>query len=76
MATYSIEEAKKLLSELIDKALAGEDVRIARDGEPVVQLRAGSAPRTPRTGHRLNFLYFSRCGMTLSMPRRRFLSSS
>jgi antitoxin (DNA-binding transcriptional repressor) of toxin-antitoxin stability system len=42
MATYSIEEAKKLLSELIDKALAGEDVRIARDGEPVVQLRAAS----------------------------------
>ena len=25
---------------------------------------------------RLNFLYFSRCGMMLSMPRRRFLSSS
>jgi antitoxin (DNA-binding transcriptional repressor) of toxin-antitoxin stability system len=42
MATHSIEEAKKLLSELIDKALAGEDVRIARDGEPVVQLRAVS----------------------------------
>jgi antitoxin (DNA-binding transcriptional repressor) of toxin-antitoxin stability system len=46
MATYSIEEAKKLLSELIDKALAGEDARIARDGEPVVHLRA--APQTAR----------------------------
>ena len=26
--------------------------------------------------HRENCLYFSRCGMTLSIPRRRFLSSS
>ena len=26
--------------------------------------------------YRENFLYFSRCGMTLSMPSRRFLSSS
>ncbi|MBV8104117.1 MAG: hypothetical protein JO223_05730 [Hyphomicrobiales bacterium] len=26
--------------------------------------------------HLENFLYFSRCGMTLSIPRRRFLSSS
>jgi hypothetical protein len=25
---------------------------------------------------RLNFLYFSRCGITLSTPSRRFLSSS
>src|SRR5580658_4100416 len=40
--------------------------------------RAISAPRAA-TRHALyleNFLYFSRCGMTLSMPRRRFLSSS
>jgi CopG antitoxin of type II toxin-antitoxin system len=28
------------------------------------------------TPQRLNFLYFSRCGITLSMPSRRFLSSS
>jgi hypothetical protein len=26
--------------------------------------------------HLENFLYFNRCGMTLSMPNRRFLSSS
>src|SRR5579883_362812 len=32
--------------------------------------RMGSAP------HRENFLYFSRCGMMLSSPKRRFLSSS
>lgn len=29
-----------------------------------------------KSGYRLNFLYFSRCGMTLSMPSRRILSAS
>lgn len=49
MATYSIEEAKALLSELIDKALAGEDVTITRDGKPAAELRPkmSAAARRP-----------------------------
>jgi prevent-host-death family protein len=48
MATYSIEEAKALLSELIDKALAGERVTITRDGKPVAELR----PKMSAVGRR------------------------
>jgi len=44
MVRYSIAEAKKNLRELIDKALAGEEVTLTRDGEAVVDLRP-SAPR-------------------------------
>ncbi len=39
MAQYSIAEAKEGLTTLIDKALAGEDVTLTRDGEAVVELR-------------------------------------
>jgi prevent-host-death family protein len=41
MPTYSIEDAKARLAELIDQALAGEQVWIARDGAPVVELGQG-----------------------------------
>jgi hypothetical protein len=37
---------------------------------------AALAARLQDFSHLENFLYFSRCGMTLSMPNRRFLSSS
>jgi prevent-host-death family protein len=40
LAKYSIEEAKARLSELIDKAIAGEDVTITRDGKPAARLTA------------------------------------
>ena len=39
MSTHSIVEAKNHLSELIDRALAGEGVVITRHGRPVVELR-------------------------------------
>jgi antitoxin (DNA-binding transcriptional repressor) of toxin-antitoxin stability system len=39
MTRYSIAEAKESLSALIDKALAGEDVTLMRNGEAVVELR-------------------------------------
>jgi antitoxin (DNA-binding transcriptional repressor) of toxin-antitoxin stability system len=39
MTRYSIAEARKNLPELIDKALAGEEVTLTRDGEAVVDLR-------------------------------------
>lgn len=39
MSNHSIAEAKKRLSELIDRALEGEGVTITRRGRPVVELR-------------------------------------
>ena len=39
MTRYSIAEAKEGLTTLVDKALAGEDVTLTRDGEAVVELR-------------------------------------
>lgn len=38
MSTHSVAEAKSRLSELIDRALAGEDVVITRHGKPVIEL--------------------------------------
>ena len=40
MSTHSVAEAKNKLSELIDRALRGEDIVITRHGRPVVELRA------------------------------------
>ena len=52
MGTFSISEAKARLSELIESALKGEEVIIARRGKPVAQL----APvGTVKTG-----IYFAR----------------
>lgn len=42
MPTYSIAEAKARLSQLIDQALAGEEVTITRNGKPVAELRAAA----------------------------------
>ena len=40
MSTHSVAEAKNQLSELIERALKGEEVVITRHGRPVVALRA------------------------------------
>ena len=42
MATYSIAQAKDHLSQLIDQALAGEEVTITRHGKPVAYLRSAA----------------------------------
>jgi antitoxin (DNA-binding transcriptional repressor) of toxin-antitoxin stability system len=47
MSTYSDIEAKNRLPELIDLALAGEDVVITRQGQAVAQLKAVQAPARP-----------------------------
>ena len=46
----NVYEAKTQLSKLIDRAMAGDDVVIARAGKPMVRLvpvRAATARRTP-----------------------------
>ncbi len=49
MSTYSIAIAKDYLSNLVDEAIAGEEVALTRDGEVVAYLRppATPAPRKP-----------------------------
>jgi len=50
VAKYNIAEAKARFSELVDKALAGEDVVISRDHKPLlklVPLRDHSRPLQP-----------------------------
>ncbi len=44
MANHSVAEAKSHLSELIDRALKGEDVVITRHGHPVVELKPVCPP--------------------------------
>jgi prevent-host-death family protein len=44
MSSYSVADAKNKLSELIDRAVAGEPVVITRHGHPVAELRPVPAP--------------------------------
>ena len=39
MSAYSVAEAKNKLSELIHRAVEGEDVVITRHGQPIVELK-------------------------------------
>lgn len=48
MKTHSVAEAKSQLSDLIDRALAGEDVVITRHGHPVVALKPVAKPARRR----------------------------
>jgi len=49
MSTYSVADAKNGLPRLIDRALEGEEVIIARHGKPVAELRPVTTPprKTP-----------------------------
>lgn len=47
MVIVNVHEAKTTLSKLIKRAEAGEVVRIARDGEPVVELAPVKRNRNP-----------------------------
>ena len=51
MTTVSVHEAKTHLSRLIERVLAGEEVIVARNREPVIKLvPATPAPSTRRAG--------------------------
>lgn len=53
MEIANIHEAKAQLSRLIEQALAGEDVQIARAGEPLVRLVPIQLDVQPRQGGQL-----------------------
>ena len=44
MSIYTEAEAQQRFDELIDRALGGEHVVIARDGYPIVELNVHSTP--------------------------------
>jgi len=46
--TVNMHQAKSSLSRLVERALAGEDVIIARNGEPLVRLVPVLKTREPR----------------------------
>jgi prevent-host-death family protein len=48
ITTVDIHEAKTHLSELVDRAAAGEDIVIARAGRPVARLTTLTRPAEPR----------------------------
>jgi prevent-host-death family protein len=50
MLSVNIAEAKAKLSELIDRALAGEDIVIARAGKPLARLVPLAQPVTRKPG--------------------------
>ena len=47
MDTINIYEAKTRLSQLVDKAAAGEDVVVSRNGKPLVRITALVAGKRP-----------------------------
>jgi prevent-host-death family protein len=53
MITVNIHEAKTQLSRLIERAIEGEAVVIAKAGKPLVKMTALDAPPAPR---RLGFM--------------------
>ena len=48
MSKFNIAEAKARLSELVQKAMLGEEVIIARDNKPVLKLVPLDRPKRPR----------------------------
>jgi prevent-host-death family protein len=51
--TVNMHQAKTSLSRLVERALAGEDVVIARNGKPLVRLVPVQKTRKPRVPGRL-----------------------
>ena len=48
MSKFNIAEAKTRFSELVQKAMLGEEVIIAKDNKPVLKLVPLDKPRQPR----------------------------
>lgn len=49
-AVYNLAEAKARLSELVERAVRGEEIVIARRGRPAVRLTPAAPARRPRPG--------------------------
>jgi len=53
--TVNMHQAKSSLSRLVERALAGEDVIITRNGKPLVRLVPVPVPQTRKRGPDLEF---------------------
>ena len=62
MSTHSVAEAKNRLSELIDRAVAGEAVTITRHGHPIVELEPVKPPPHEITPADVDWLVARRLG--------------
>jgi antitoxin (DNA-binding transcriptional repressor) of toxin-antitoxin stability system len=62
MADYSVADARNKLSELIDRAVKGEEIVITRHGKPVVELRATQPITRPVSLESLDWLDKVRVG--------------
>ena len=62
MSTHSVAEAKNRLSELIDRAVAGEAVTITRHGHPIVELKPVKPPPREITPADVDWLVARRRG--------------
>jgi prevent-host-death family protein len=62
MTTHSVADARNHLSQLIDRALEGEEVVITRHGRPVVRLRRVDEAPGPVTLEELDWLATRRVG--------------
>jgi prevent-host-death family protein len=65
MSKYSVVEAKNRLSDLIDRALKGEEVVITRHGHPVIQLKPLPAPPRQITQEDIDWLDAHRVGSVM-----------
>lgn len=74
MTDYSVAEARNKLSELIDRALKGEDVVITRHGAPVVELRAKTPAPKRVTKESLDWLDKVRVGRVSEEDAGAFVS--
>jgi prevent-host-death family protein len=67
MANHSVAEAKTHLSDLIDRAVRGEDVVITRHGRPVVALKPVAPPPRRMTEAEIEWLKTRRVPRTSAM---------
>ncbi len=65
MSSYSVADAKTHLSNLIDRALAGEGVIITRHGQPVIEFKPIPPVARPITDADLDWLDANRVGTAL-----------
>jgi len=60
MAQVNLYEAKTNLSSLVDRASAGEEIVIAKNGQPMVRLVPVEKPKVPRVpGHVIHVTYIA-----------------
>lgn len=71
----SVAEAKTHLSELIDRALAGEEVVITRHGRPVVTLKPVTPPPHRITKEDIAWLRARRVGQAPAIDAGSFISA-